>query len=124
MMDQLLERVPPNVEKDNCQRTAIEGLGGVGKTQMALEAAYRVRDRDPHCSVFWVPAVDVTSFDNAYREIGQKLQVPGIEENGADVKLLVKNAMSQGSCGRWVRFFSRPATTKLWRNWTLRLVTL
>ncbi|KAK5260321.1 hypothetical protein LTR40_004369 [Exophiala xenobiotica] len=102
MMDQLLETVPPDAEKDNCQRTAIEGLGGVGKTQMALEAAYRVRDRDPHCSVFWVPAVDVTTSENAYKEIGRKLQVPGIEENGAEAKLLVKNVMSQGSCGRWL----------------------
>jgi tetratricopeptide (TPR) repeat protein len=102
MMDQLLERIPPDVERDYCQRTAIEGLGGVGKTQMALEAAYRVRERDPHCSVFWVPAVDVTSFENAYREIGQRLQVPGIEEHGVDVKSLVKNAMNQDSYGRWL----------------------
>jgi hypothetical protein len=94
-MDRLLERVPPNVDKDNCQRTAIKGLGGVGKTQMALEAGFRVRDQHQNCSVFWVPAVDITSFENAYREIGQKLQVPGIEDDGADIKSLVKNAMSQ-----------------------------
>ena len=72
-MDRLLETVPPDVDKDSCQRTAIEGLGGVGKTQMALEAAFRVSDQDQNCSVFWVPAVDITSFENAYREIGQKL---------------------------------------------------
>jgi len=101
-MDRLLERVPPNVDKDNCQRTAIKGLGGVGKTQMALEAAFRVRDQHQNCSVFWVPAVDITSFENAYREIGQKLQLPGIQDDGADIKSLVKNAMSQESCGSWL----------------------
>jgi hypothetical protein len=102
MMDRLLERVSPDVEKGHCRWTAIEGLGGVGKTQMALEAAYRVRDQDPQCSVFWVPAVDVTNFENAYREIGQKLQVSGIEEDGADVKSLVKKAMSHERCSRWL----------------------
>jgi hypothetical protein len=69
-MDRLLEIVPPNVDRDSCQRTAIEGLGGVGKTQMALEAAFRICDQYLNCSVFWVPAVDITSFENAYREIG------------------------------------------------------
>ncbi|KAK5290627.1 hypothetical protein LTR99_011028 [Exophiala xenobiotica] len=102
VMDRLLELIPPRAETDHRQHTAIEGLGGMGKTQMALEAAFRVRDRDPQCSVFWVPAVDVTSFENAYREIGQKLQVPGIKEDGADIKLLVKNARSQDSGGRWL----------------------
>ncbi|KAK7915344.1 hypothetical protein LTR80_012194, partial [Exophiala xenobiotica] len=101
-MDRLLEIIIPDVETDCCQRTAIEGLGGVGKTQIALEAAFRVHNRDPDCSVFWVPAVTVTSFENAYREIGQKLQVPEIAEEGADVKLLVKNAMSQNSRGKWL----------------------
>ncbi len=32
ILQQLLERIPPDAEKDDCQRTAIEGLGGVGKT--------------------------------------------------------------------------------------------
>ena len=102
MMGRLLQRIPPDVERDRCQRTAIEGLGGVGKTQMALESAYQVRDRDRHCSIFWVPAVDVTSFENAYLGIGQKLLVPGIEEDGADIKLLIKNALSDERNGNWL----------------------
>ncbi|KIX10163.1 uncharacterized protein Z518_01244 [Rhinocladiella mackenziei CBS 650.93] len=90
------------MDKYTCQWTAIEGLGGVGKTQMTLEATFRVGDQHPNCSVSWVPAVDLTSFENAYREIGQRLQVLGIEEDGADIKLLVKNAMSQETCGSWL----------------------
>ncbi|KAL4971323.1 nucleoside phosphorylase domain-containing protein [Aspergillus desertorum] len=37
------------------RRVTITGLGGVGKTQVALEVAYRIRDRDKECSVLWVP---------------------------------------------------------------------
>ncbi|KAI1159422.1 hypothetical protein F5B18DRAFT_587349 [Nemania serpens] len=102
ILEQLLETIPPGADQDDCQRTAVEGLGGIGKTQVALEAVYQVRDAHPDCSVFWVPAVDATSFENAYREIGQKLKVKSIEDDKADVKLLVKNALSQESAGSWL----------------------
>ncbi|KAK4164715.1 phosphorylase superfamily [Cladorrhinum sp. PSN259] len=95
ILDQLLSRIPPNANKDNCQYTIIEGLGGVGKTQAALEAAYRVRDGHADCSVFWVPALDTVSFENAYRNIGRELGVKGIDKDDADVKSLVKTALGE-----------------------------
>lgn len=94
--------IPPSLEVDDCQRTAIEGLGGVGKTQIALEAAFRVRDQYPGCSIFWVPAVDATSFENAYREIGHQFGVKGIDEDTGDVKTLVREALSRESSGHWL----------------------
>ena len=99
---QLLERIPPGTHPDNCQRTTIEGLGGVGKTQIALEAAFRIRNEHPDCSVFWIPAVDASSFENAYREIGRALRVKGVNEDKADIKALVKAALCRESVGRWL----------------------
>jgi tetratricopeptide (TPR) repeat protein len=87
---------------DDCQRSAIVGLGGVGKTQIALEAAFQIRDQHPGCSIFWVPAVNATSFDNAYRKIGRQLGVGGIDEDTADVKTLVREALSRESSGHWL----------------------
>jgi CO dehydrogenase nickel-insertion accessory protein CooC1 len=87
---------------DDCHRSAIVGLGGVGKTQIALEAAFQIRDQHPGCSIFWVPAVNVTSFDNAYRKIGRQLGVGGIDEDTADVKTLVREALSRESSGHWL----------------------
>ncbi|KAK0717692.1 hypothetical protein B0T26DRAFT_854799, partial [Lasiosphaeria miniovina] len=97
ILEQLLQRIPPNTNKDNCQRTIIEGLGGVGKTQVALEAAYRVCRDHTDCSIFWVPAVDTISFENAYRNIGQKLGIRGIDDDDADSKSLVKRALGESS---------------------------
>ncbi|KAI1330265.1 nucleoside phosphorylase domain-containing protein [Xylariaceae sp. FL0255] len=102
ILAQLLEKIPPAANKDDCQRTAVEGLGGIGKTQIALEAAYQVRDQYPDCSVFWVSAIDLASFENAYREIGKLLQLPGINDDRADVKMLVKTGLSRESAGSWL----------------------
>ncbi|KAI1317055.1 kinesin light chain 3 [Xylariaceae sp. FL0255] len=102
ILEQLLERISPDSKRDDCQRTTVEGLGGIGKTQIALEAAYQVRDSYPDCSVFWVPAIDLTSFENAYREVGKLLQLPGINDDKADVKMLVKTGLSQESAGSWL----------------------
>ncbi|KID85820.1 sesB-related regulatory protein [Metarhizium guizhouense ARSEF 977] len=101
MLESLLKVLPPRADEDNCQRTVIEGLCGVGKTQIALQAAFRTRDRYPDCSVFWVPAVDALTFENSCRDIGRQLKVKGVDDDKADVGLLVKTALSEGA-GRWL----------------------
>ncbi|KAI0965907.1 hypothetical protein F4678DRAFT_451215 [Xylaria arbuscula] len=64
---------------------ALWGLGGSGKTQIALEYAYSRKDRDHHCSVFWVHADSDTSFAQDYHSIAKKL---GLPENLAGKDLL------------------------------------
>jgi hypothetical protein len=98
----LVERTPPSTKPDACQRTVIEGLGGVSKTQIALETAYRLRDTDASCSVLWVPAVDSTTFENAYRDIGRLIGVAGLDNDKADVKALVQAASNDKDTGRWL----------------------
>jgi tetratricopeptide (TPR) repeat protein len=100
VLESVLEKISPQRNKDDCQRTAIEGLGGIGKTQIALEAAFRIYE-EHNCNVFWVPAVDSTTFENAYLKIGRQLEVEGINDDKADIKLLVKTALSQ-SADNWL----------------------
>jgi tetratricopeptide (TPR) repeat protein/nucleoside phosphorylase len=97
----LLQTVPPNANKFDCQRNVIEGLGGIGKTQIALEVSYRLSDAFSECSIFWIPAVTVAMFESALRDIGKLLNLPGIEEDGADCKTLVKAALER-SIQDWV----------------------
>lgn len=101
-LKEIIAKLNPGNNKDDCQRVAIAGLGGIGKTQVALEAAFRIQKEFTDCSVFWVPAIDTASFERAYREIGQKLEIPGINKNKSDVKSLVKESLSQESAGRWL----------------------
>ncbi|KAM0444466.1 hypothetical protein ACHAPV_009956 [Trichoderma viride] len=96
VLGRLLEITPPpDADKDDCQQIAIEGLGGVGKTQVVLEAAFRIRDKYEDCHVFWVPAIDISTFENAYRAIGRALKIHGIDDTQADVKQLVQVALSR-----------------------------
>jgi tetratricopeptide (TPR) repeat protein len=59
-----------------------------------LEFAYRALARDAPRLVFWVPAISRESFELAYREIGMRLHVPGMGDDNADIKQLVKEALS------------------------------
>ncbi|UKZ67791.1 uncharacterized protein TrAtP1_008949 [Trichoderma atroviride] len=102
ILSRLLEKIRPGGNKEDCQRTVIEGLGGVGKTQIALEAVYVLHNEHPGCSIFWVPAIDATSFENGYRNIGKQLNVKGIDQDMADIKQLVKTALSEESSGSWL----------------------
>lgn len=102
ILQRIIARINPGINKDDCQRTAVEGLGGIGKTQIALEAAFRLHEIYPGYSIFWVPAVEAAGFENAYHEIGQSLGVAGIDEDSADVKTLVKAALSRKDAGPWL----------------------
>ncbi|KAI1439366.1 P-loop containing nucleoside triphosphate hydrolase protein [Annulohypoxylon stygium] len=97
----LLERIPPSAKRNKRQMNVIEGLGGVGKTQVALEVAYQAYKRFPDRSVFWVPVINMASFENAYREIGKALEVDRLEEDDVDMKSLVKTALEENA-GDWL----------------------
>jgi hypothetical protein len=101
-LNQLIKILYTEDTEEDCQRVALIGLGGVGKTQIALECAFQLQKILPVLSVFWVRASDPTSFDNAFREIGQQLEIPGLENDRADVKRLVKTRLSQESTGKWL----------------------
>src|SRR5690606_5878107 len=57
-LDQLLTILHTEDTEEDCQRAALVGLGGVGKTQIALECAFQLQSASPMCSVFWVQASD------------------------------------------------------------------
>jgi hypothetical protein len=115
----LLKRIPPGAFRDACQRTALKGLGGVGKTQIAIEAIYQFHHQDPTCSIFWVPAINPKEFEGAYRKIGQKLKISGIDKDDADVKSLVKEALEKQDVGSWLLVIDNADDTELFQGASL-----
>ncbi|KLJ13097.1 hypothetical protein EMPG_11945 [Blastomyces silverae] len=97
-----------------CERVAIVGLGGVGKTQIALEFTHQLQERHPDCSVFWIPVTSVESMLEAYLAIGQQLQIPNLEREKADIQRLVKLRLDEESSGRWLLVFDNADDIEMW----------
>ncbi len=61
------------------QSSALYGLGGVGKTQIALEYTYR--HALEYSAVFWIRAETVTSIVSSLSQIAEVLQLPGRDDH-------------------------------------------
>ncbi|KAH7117517.1 hypothetical protein EDB81DRAFT_848304 [Dactylonectria macrodidyma] len=77
---------------------ALWGLGGSGKTQIALEYAHRRCD-DPACSVFWAHADNETTFVQDYKIVARKLGLDS-KLNGEELLAAVRDRIEAEP--RWV----------------------
>ncbi|KAF2452243.1 P-loop containing nucleoside triphosphate hydrolase protein, partial [Lineolata rhizophorae] len=89
------------VDRD-CDRMSIVGLGGTGKTQLALQFAYTVKDTLSGVSIFWIPALSMASFEQACAGIAAALHLGRTGANEEDAKVLVREHLSSDHAGRWL----------------------
>ncbi|KAH7304540.1 P-loop containing nucleoside triphosphate hydrolase protein [Stachybotrys elegans] len=77
----------------------IVGLGGVGKTQVALQIAYHARTLTSW-SVFWLSALSMAAFEQACTEMVERLRLSssGTEET----KQVMKGYLELSASGRWL----------------------
>jgi tetratricopeptide (TPR) repeat protein len=98
-LDALTQKLFVNKES---QKATLVGLGGIGKTQVALKFAYSVKDSWPEYSIFWVPALSLESFEQACGEIARTLRIPLAAGDKEDVKELVRQYLSARRAGKWL----------------------
>lgn len=100
-------------QPNGSRRVAVVGLGGVGKSRLALELAHRAESQLERRSIFWVRATDALTFEKDFFEIGKKLKIPGIEDEKADYKGLVTQVLSQDS-GDWLMILDEADDEAIW----------
>ena len=82
-------------------RAALVGLGGVGKSQLAIEYTHRIRERSPSTWVFWVHASNAARFDQGYRDIADAVKIAGRKDPKADIYKMVHDWL-RGCEGKWL----------------------
>ena len=85
---------------DDGQVVAIAGLGGVGKTQIALHMAHWAKETLTTHSVFWVQASNGAVFEQACSDIVKEADFPKSEDDEDPRKTFQKH-LSSGKAGRW-----------------------
>jgi len=84
-----------------CRKAAIVGLGGVGKTQVALQLAYWTKKHQPAFSIFWVPALSNATFEQAFAAMAGNLPIQSGGEDD-DLKESVRRYLSSEVAGPWL----------------------
>jgi nucleoside phosphorylase/tetratricopeptide (TPR) repeat protein len=94
------------------RKIALTGLGGVGKTQVALELAHRIRDQDQEWSIFWIPCTSHAIIEQMFQQIASKLELHDV--NPAEVKERVKNYLSSERAGKWLLILDNADDAEMW----------
>ncbi len=82
-------------------RIALVGLGGVGKTRIALQFANNFKSSKEN-SVFWVHAGNAERLKKSYFDIVRKVAMPGCDAPQTNVLQLVKDWLEGEESGRWL----------------------
>ncbi|RSM18258.1 hypothetical protein CDV31_002984 [Fusarium ambrosium] len=81
------------------ERIALTGLGGVGKTQTALQFAFWVQHEKPEYSIFWLSALSASSFEQSCNTVATELN---IFQQGLDSKAILRDFLSSKKSGPWL----------------------
>ncbi|KAI1063961.1 hypothetical protein LB506_005763 [Fusarium annulatum] len=83
-------------------RMALVGMGGFGKSQVAINFAYSIHDEDSDVNIFWVHASSKPRLEEAYRAIADRMKLPKREEPTTDILALVRDWLQDDESGPWL----------------------
>ena len=85
----------------NVTRTVgLFGLGGIGKSHLAWQYAAQVREKDPRTHVFWIQALNMSTFENSYRKTAHT--IGNINGVGEQMMVGVKEWLEDPKNSPWI----------------------
>jgi hypothetical protein len=90
------------ITAQDCQKLAVFGAGGMGKTALVRSFAQSVADQHPDMSVFWLRVQSAEAFESDAAEIVHQLSLRLAAKLSGDVIDLVRRHFSAPSAGKWL----------------------
>ncbi|KAF4932299.1 Kinesin light chain [Colletotrichum fructicola] len=94
-------------------RFALVGMGGFGKSQMAIQFAHHLHATSPKTSVFWVHGSTKATFEESYRSIAEVLALPRRHDSDANVLLLVRDWLQREDVSPWLMIVDNADDVKM-----------
>ena len=81
------------------------GIGGIGKSQIAIEYAYRAKERasqnNEEIWLFWVYAATRARIQESFQHIANIIQLPGRDQQDSNIPQLLEKWLSNEQNGKW-----------------------
>ncbi|KAJ5547806.1 hypothetical protein N7513_005040 [Penicillium frequentans] len=81
-------------------RIALVGLGGVGKTQLAVEYCHQVQQQSPDTWILWVHASNVARCEKSLRELADRAKIP--HDHNTNIFQLIGAWLQDEVVGQWL----------------------
>ncbi|KAJ6007928.1 hypothetical protein N7540_011904 [Penicillium herquei] len=98
----LLSQQVADICSEPAARLALVGPGGIGKSQIAIEHAYRTHQSSPGTWVFWIHASNSARFELSYRLLADKVKIPARIDPNTNIFKLVHDWLQDPKHGPWV----------------------
>ncbi|EXF75842.1 hypothetical protein CFIO01_07877 [Colletotrichum fioriniae PJ7] len=121
--DEVIEEIDHQLGEqriDGLRSLALYGMGGVGKSHVALKYIEKKKAEKGLTAIFWVHAENIISFQQSFTDIALRLDLPGAQRTLHDEnRLIVKDWLQQTEC-KWLIVYDNVESFDLLRaNWPL-----